>query len=238
MTPAGPLLGVWAHPDDECYLSGGLMAATSDAGARVVCVTATRGEAGSTDEDRWPVADMARTREAELDRSLAILGVTEHQWLDLPDGGCADIDAAPQVERLVALMRDVAPAVVVTFGPDGITNHPDHCTIGKWTTDAFRQAELPGAQLWHPLYSAGWDRIWGDELRGLGVYPPGLPPVGERDSLVEVLDLDDDLLDRKYAALLAQESQVGGLVDALTPDRYRAFLREECFRLADPLDVR
>ena len=45
----GTVLGVWAHPDDEAYLAGGLMAAAVDAGARVVCVTATRGERGTPD---------------------------------------------------------------------------------------------------------------------------------------------------------------------------------------------
>src|SRR5687767_15747549 len=40
----GTVLGIWAHPDDEAYLSGGLMAMARDHGSRVVCVTATRGE--------------------------------------------------------------------------------------------------------------------------------------------------------------------------------------------------
>ena len=40
----GTILGIWAHPDDEAYLSGGLMALARDNGQRVVCVTATRGE--------------------------------------------------------------------------------------------------------------------------------------------------------------------------------------------------
>ncbi len=43
------LLGVWAHPDDEAYLSAGLMATAADAGARVVVATATRGEIGTDD---------------------------------------------------------------------------------------------------------------------------------------------------------------------------------------------
>ncbi len=43
----GPVLGVWTHPDDEAYLCGGLMAAAAGAGARVVCVTGTRGERGT-----------------------------------------------------------------------------------------------------------------------------------------------------------------------------------------------
>jgi LmbE family N-acetylglucosaminyl deacetylase len=42
----GTVVGVWAHPDDEAYLAGGLMAAARAAGLRVVCVTATDGERG------------------------------------------------------------------------------------------------------------------------------------------------------------------------------------------------
>ena len=41
MTTTGTLLGIWAHPDDECYLSAGLMADAVRHGHRVVCVTAT-----------------------------------------------------------------------------------------------------------------------------------------------------------------------------------------------------
>ena len=47
------LLGVWAHPDDEAYLSSALMAAVRRSGARVVVVTATRGENGTDDPLRW-----------------------------------------------------------------------------------------------------------------------------------------------------------------------------------------
>src|SRR3990170_5660884 len=48
----GTILGVWAHPDDETYLCGGLMARAVRAGDRVVCITATRGGLGSPDQDR------------------------------------------------------------------------------------------------------------------------------------------------------------------------------------------
>jgi LmbE family N-acetylglucosaminyl deacetylase len=37
----GTILSIWAHPDDETYLAGGVMAAASANGQRVVCVTAT-----------------------------------------------------------------------------------------------------------------------------------------------------------------------------------------------------
>ena len=35
LTELGTVLTVWAHPDDETYLAGGLLAALADAGHRV-----------------------------------------------------------------------------------------------------------------------------------------------------------------------------------------------------------
>ena len=84
----GTILGVWAHPDDDIYLAAGLMAAAVDAGQRVVDVTATRGEGGSMDEERWPPESMGEVRTKELLRSLEVLGVQEHHFLE----GSVDVD--------------------------------------------------------------------------------------------------------------------------------------------------
>jgi LmbE family N-acetylglucosaminyl deacetylase len=85
----GTVLGIWAHPDDEAFLSGGLMAAARDAGNRVVCVTATLGEHGTDDPRCWPPARLAAVRERELHASLAALGVTEHHLLGTWPGSSA-----------------------------------------------------------------------------------------------------------------------------------------------------
>src|SRR3954462_1292944 len=123
----GTVLSVWAHPDDETYLGGGLMSEAVRRGNRVVCVTATRGELGSPDEERWPSgAPLAEVRTKELMEALAELGVAEHIWLDYPAGGCIDVDAAEAVDRLRTIIADVGPDTVLTFGPDGITGHDDH----------------------------------------------------------------------------------------------------------------
>ena len=45
------LLGIWAHPDDEAYLSAGLMARVVASGGSVTVLAATRGEKG-TDSSR------------------------------------------------------------------------------------------------------------------------------------------------------------------------------------------
>ena len=131
----GTILSVWAHPDDETYLCGALMARAVQAGSRVVCVTATRGELGSPDEDRWPPgATLAAVRTEEMEQALAALGVTEHHWLDYPDGHCAEIPDDEAIARLIGLLTDVRPDTVLTFGPDGMTGHPDHISVSRWTT--------------------------------------------------------------------------------------------------------
>ena len=88
----GTLLGVWAHPDDEAYLSAGLMAAARRHGHRVVVVTATAGEHGTAHPDVWPPARLAAHRRDELAASLAALGVVEHLVLGHADGGCHLVD--------------------------------------------------------------------------------------------------------------------------------------------------
>jgi LmbE family N-acetylglucosaminyl deacetylase len=90
----GTVLGVWAHPDDETFLTAGLMALARAAGHRVVCATATRGEHGTADPDRWPPARLGRLREYELAAALAALDVHEHTWLGFVDGGCAAVPPA------------------------------------------------------------------------------------------------------------------------------------------------
>ena len=69
----GTILGIWAHPDDEAYLSGGLMALARDTGSRVVCVTATRGELGTPDPRAWPpdiASSVTRERGALVEKLI------------------------------------------------------------------------------------------------------------------------------------------------------------------------
>jgi len=73
----GTTVVVWAHPDDETYLSGGTAAALVASGQRVVAVTATRGEAGGPESTPHGRAETARVRTAELEEALRILDLRE-----------------------------------------------------------------------------------------------------------------------------------------------------------------
>jgi len=136
----GTIVGIWAHPDDDIFLSAGLMASAVAAGNRVVDVTATRGEGGSMDEDRWPPETMGEVRTGELLRSLEILGVREHRFLEGP----VDVDMESHLDeagaaQVRAIIEDVQPDTVLTFGPDGMTGHVGHMSVCRWTTDASRR---------------------------------------------------------------------------------------------------
>ncbi|MDT4893533.1 MAG: mycothiol S-conjugate amidase [Pseudonocardiales bacterium] len=232
MTPVpdlGTILSVWAHPDDESYGCAGLMAVAVRAGHRVVCVTATRGEQGSTDPERWPPgAPLAEVRTKELEACLAEIGVTEHIWLDYPDGGCADVDPAEPVARIRAVAEQLQPDTVLTFGPDGGTYHPDHMAISRWTTAAV--ADLP-ARLHYSSTTPDW-------IENISQFvDPAMVMMADKEPLVHCIDqlsihavLDGELLEMKERAMLCQLSQVEPLIALTGPEMYRRMLAEESFR--------
>jgi len=225
----GTVIGIWAHPDDEAYLSGGLMGLARDHGSRVVCVTATRGELGTPDPATWPPQRLAAERTVELARCLELLGVSEHHWLGYRDGGCADIPASEAVDRLCDLIDDVGPDTVLTFGPDGITGHPDHQAVSAWVTAAFARSAPPRARLLHSTVPARHVSRWRDLDDSLGVYLPGYPVATPDERLAVDLVLPPEVAARKVAALAAQTTQTGGLLAAMGVDRYTAWVSDESF---------
>jgi LmbE family N-acetylglucosaminyl deacetylase len=222
----GTILSVWAHPDDEAYLCGGLMAGAVDAGRRVVCVTATYGELGVTDPVRWPPDRLAEIRQAEMAACLRILGVTEHRWLGFPDGGCATVEVTDGVGAVAALLREIRPDTVLTFSADGQTGHPDHIAVHRWTVEAVRRT---GIGVLHVVANtAEWLDAHLDEFFAMGAIV-GEPPVPWTGPLSIDLALTGDLLDRKMAALAAQTSQTEALRASVGEDYFRLVFSTERF---------
>ncbi|HVM29251.1 MAG TPA: PIG-L family deacetylase [Candidatus Limnocylindrales bacterium] len=150
------LLLVHAHPDDESISTGGVMARYAAEGAHVVCVTCTGGEHGEivlpeldTPENH---ARLAELRRLEIARALAHLGAIDHRWLGYVDSGMmgtpendasdsfwqAHFDEA--VDRLLAIVRDTRPQVMVSYNDFGGYGHPDHIRAALITKAAFERA--------------------------------------------------------------------------------------------------
>jgi LmbE family N-acetylglucosaminyl deacetylase len=230
----GTVLGVWAHPDDETYLSSGLMALSRRAGQRVVCVTATRGEHGTADPERWPPARLARTRDLEVAAAMAMLGVDEHRCFGLEDGTLAGHDRRRAVDAVARLLDEVQPDTVVTFGPDGMTGHPDHRAVSRWVTEASIEAGAAGRLLYATTTDAFADEF-ADIHATVPVFGPGLPLRVPAGRVALSVRLDDELRDVKLAALRAQATQVAPLLDVIGEDRFAAWWRNETFRSADAI---
>ena len=228
----GTVLAVFAHPDDEAYLAGGIMAACADAGQRVVCVTATRGELGTPDPEAWPPARMAVVREAELAACLEVLGVREHHWLGVADGACADVDPEPPLAALTTLVGDVRPDTVLTFGPDGMTWHPDHIVIGEWAAEAVRRAGS-GARVHHATQTPESNELMRRHVDlNLVMMADKPPPETAAGELAVHVRLDDAALERKVAALRCQSSQVAPFVRLVGLAAFGEIVREEAYVLA------
>jgi len=184
----GTILGVWAHPDDETYLTAGLMVRAVRNGSRVVRVTATRGEGGSLEDEKWPSATMGEVREKEL-QSLAVLGVTEHQWLDLPD---VDMDT-PLPEKGAGTVRAIIKSV------------------SRWATEGFHQVAKPGAKMFYATTTPDCAERWVPVYNRFNVFRPGTPPVTLREELGIEYDLPPDILELKLRAIQEHVSQVEGM---------------------------
>jgi LmbE family N-acetylglucosaminyl deacetylase len=242
----GTILGVWAHPDDEVYLSAGVMAAAAAAGNRVVVVTATRGEHGTDDPALWPPARLAQVRVQELAASLAVLdgggldggrGRIEHHYLGDATGRCyldgelAHDRSAPAVAELAGIIDDVAPDTILTFGPDGMTGHPDHRAVSAWTDRAVRDATWTGGRVLHAVVTAGYHRRFGGMLESIDGGADAFPAAPRRQLAVDLV-LRSAALERKLAALDEHTSQVGPLQRLLGADGYRQLVEGEWFRPA------
>lgn len=228
----GTLLGVWGHPDDEAYLSAGLMAQAVDAGHRVVCVTATKGEAGFPDDDPRSVAERIAVREAEMAACMQILGVREHQWLPYRDGRCHEADVGEAVDRLCAIIDDVRPQTILTFGPEGQTGHGDHIAVSRWTTLAFRKVADPGARLLYATQTPEWNERMATmvDMDQIMMVEGMEPPSTHASELAVWAELDGALLDRKVAALRSQASQVEPLYQQMGAAGFALLARDEFFR--------
>jgi LmbE family N-acetylglucosaminyl deacetylase len=228
----GVLLGVWAHPDDEAYLSAGLMATVRAAGGRVVVVTATRGEHGTSDLQAWPPQRLARIRERELAASLAALDVNEHHWLGYPDGELHRVPVTRGAARIAEIIDEVRPDTIVTFGPDGLTGHTDHQAISAWV-DAASTATGVTSRVWHATLTPRFHAEWADVNAAAGLWMPGAHPRSTpTDRLAFAVDCEDDLLDRKLVALRAHASQTAPLIEQLGVERYRRWWATESFASA------
>src|SRR5437773_6149877 len=151
---AGGVMAVFAHPDDESLLAGGVLAACAAAGRRVAIVSMTRGERGPSELPQLSGQGLGEVREGELLAAARVLGASSAECLDYPDGELAGADEGQSARALAALLERERPEAVISFSDDGLYWHPDHLAVSRFLTAAL---ELHGSRVARPwLYGATW----------------------------------------------------------------------------------
>ena len=261
------LLAVFAHPDDESFGIGGTLARYAAEGARVVLACATLGEAGEiSDPSLGAKEQLAEIRERELRCACDALGIVELHLLGYRDSGMAEspdnddprslaqADPAEVVGKIVRVIRQVRPQVVVTFEAGGGYGHPDHIAIHRHTVAAFHAAGdssqypehlVEGLELHLPqkLYFTALPRRFfrglaqrlkamGFDLSRFGDFD--WESMGVPDELCTTEIDVSDYLGVKQQAFQCHRSQLSpdSPFSLIPPEIQRDFMSTECFSLA------
>jgi N-acetyl-1-D-myo-inositol-2-amino-2-deoxy-alpha-D-glucopyranoside deacetylase len=254
------LLAIFAHPDDESFSSGGVLALAAVEGHPVHLVCATDGDMGGGEGAREMDPEIRR---GELRRAAEALGISPPVFLGYRDSGMegwekpagclALADPSEVTARLMAIIQELRPAVVLTFDPGGVYGHPDHTAISAHATAAFRAtAGEPGGPrvLYHQALSrsdvarmgeldAAWQTLAGEEPR-----EPTEDDLLQQRRLLELARPDEEIttivdvsavVARKLAALACHASQMGGQRwDRAPREMLDAWLGRETFVRVEP----
>lgn len=228
------LLAIFAHPDDETFAAGGVMAMAARDGQPVWSICATNGDEGGLADEHGDHAMDPEIRIRELRCACAALAINEPIFLGYRDSGMENwrpkdgafvlADRDEVVGRLEREIRRLRPAVVVTFDPSGGYGHPDHRRISDVATAAFeatrRDPDGPRA-LYHSATPrseaeamvAAWSK--GDDRPG--AKPPTEDDLLQRRRFLELARPDAEIttridvrrvMDRKRAAFACHASQL------------------------------
>ncbi len=138
---------VFAHPDDECVYSAGVIAKLTNSGVTVKLITATKGEAGQTgNPPLCKQEELGMVREQELRNAANVLGISDIYFLGYMDGTLNQIPQREISRRIQKILEKEKPDIVVTFNKEGGSRHPDHIYMSMCTTNAFMAYIKDGKQ--------------------------------------------------------------------------------------------
>lgn len=126
-------LVVVAHPDDESFGLGALLATFVKLGADPTVLCFTHGEASTL---HATPGDLSTTRIRELKAAATILEVGTVELLDEPDGHLADTPPGRLADAAAATARRQHTDGILTFDTGGVTAHPDHQAATRAAIDA------------------------------------------------------------------------------------------------------
>jgi LmbE family N-acetylglucosaminyl deacetylase len=213
------LLAVFAHPDDETFRPGGTLALLARQGVHVEVLTFTRGAAGSCGNPPLCTSEELPTvRERELRCACTALGIQPPRLLDHTDGHLQEANPETMIEHILPVVQEIQPQVILSFGPDGLSGHPDHIAAGQWAGEVFRRAKRVAA-----LYTVAVPHSLAQRLDMRQVHPVPDETIALRVDVSSVWEI-------KLAAMRCHATQVSSSsMMSASMERQHLFFGQECF---------
>lgn len=223
---------IFAHPDDESFSSAGTIAKLTQKGVEVKLVTATKGEKGLVGKPPITTPEnLGRVREEELKNVVKLLGVSKLYFLDFIDGVLDKTPLDRISEKILEILKNEKPNIVITFNEEGGSKHPDHIRIHEAATEAFK--EYMKRALKHVrLYYVVAPQSFIEKLKKKGTMRNIYGEItGTPDSYVTTEIDISDTIDKKIQALMTHKTQHEDAEKFLKRTNEPEF-KKEYFRLA------
>ena len=218
------LLAIFAHPDDETFRCGGTLALLSQRGVSVHVLTFTTGQAGSCGDP--PIClpnELGTVRTEELYCACRVLGLERPILLDYPDGKLSIVHQEEGVAHILAHINSIRPQVLLTWPLHGLSGHPDHQAVSRWTLEAFQQPATAGYEELTALYALA---VPSSLAKKLGMNQLHTMP----DSEITVSVNIESVWEEKMKAIYCHRTQIGETpILSASEEKQRLFFGKEYF---------
>lgn len=136
-------LVVVAHPDDESFGLGAVLASLTAAGTQVAVLCLTHGEASTLAADLAAHDPLHVVRAAELEAAAHTLGLAHVELCDHPDGHLSEIAISQLADLIEARVEEQSADLLIVFDEGGVTGHPDHIHATEAAVTAADRLTLP-----------------------------------------------------------------------------------------------
>ena len=209
------VLGVFAHPDDEAFFTGGTIATLAkDHEVYTICIT--DGAAGENSSNKE--GSLSDIRRVELLEAGKILGVKETFFLDYKDGTLSNSLYHEIAQKIQKITDELKPEILLTFELRGISGHIDHMATSVITSYVFEKSEYI-KDLW---YFCNTEQIK-ETIKDYYIFwPPGY----KASEITKIMDINP-VWDIKVSAMVAHNSQMHDVMRILK--RAETLPKEENF---------
>lgn len=196
-----PVVGIFAHPDDEVFGPGGTLATFAKEGRDLYIICVTNGDAGQNVSKK--THSLKDIRQEEILESAKVLGIKKVYFLDFKDGDLSNNLYHAIAEKLKDLLKAIKPEIILTLEPRGASGHIDHIVVSLISTYIFNKMPFI-KELWYFCYTQEIRKVI---LKYLGDYFVYFPLGYKKNEISKTVDVSP-VWEQKIAAMKKHESQL------------------------------